>query len=389
MMQAEILKTLEDSHTSGFYNKRDIMLVEGKGAKVYSASGKEYIDCVAGQGVALLGHGNPRVASAVTDQARKIITCPEMFYNDKRAQFLNKLAEITPDGIERFFLCNSGTEAVEAAIKIARISTGKKGIIAMKHGFHGRSLGALSATWQPKYREPVEPLVPGFTHINYNDAEALKKAIDDDTAAVIIEVIQGEGGINIADYDYIKNISGVCKEKDVLLILDEIQTGFGRTGKYFAFEHYDIKPDLICMAKGIAGGIPMGVTAIGDKVGELPKRTHGSTFGGNPLACAAGLASLGYIEENNLLARSQELGDYFLEKLRGMESDIVKDVRGKGLMIGVQLKQRVGPYLQALQDNGVLAFAAGTLVIRFLPPLVIEKEEIDFVMDVTKMVLKQ
>ena len=368
------IQNTEFQHTSGVYTKRPIAIVRGQGARLWDSDGREYIDCVGGQGTANIGHANPSVARAIADQAQVLISCPEMFYNDRRASLEAKLAEIT--GLERVFLCNSGTEAVEAALKFARVFTGRKEIVATMRGFHGRTFGSLSATWEKKYREPVEPLVPGFTHVPYNDLEAIRSTINNDTAAVIIEVVQGEGGVRPGSADYLLGVQNACKEKGALLIVDEVQTGFGRTGKLFAHQHYGLEPDLLCVAKSIAGGFPMGATLFKSELGELPYQVHGSTFGGNPLACAAALASIAFIQENHLPERAMELGTWFQEMLSEINSPIIREVRGIGLMVGIELKKKVTPFLAALMDRGVLALPAGLTVMRFLPPLVIAKEDL-------------
>ncbi len=384
---ADVLKCVEDSHTSGLYRKRGPVIVSGRDALLQDIEGRQYIDCVAGHGAAAVGHSNAMVAEAVSRQAARLITCPESFYNDKRAEFLGILAGTLPEGLRRFFLCNSGTEAVEAAIKFARVATGRQQIVAAKRGFHGRSLGALSATWEPKYKEPFVPLVPGFKHVTYNDLDSMREAVSEQTAAVLLEPVQGEGGVHVADNDYLHGVQQICQEAGALLVLDEIQTGSGRTGKMFAFEHSDVIPDMICLAKAVAGGVPMGVVAVGERLGTLPKGVHASTFGGNPLACAAGCAALTYIIEENLPKRAHDLGLHFFDRLRAIHSPLVREVRGKGLMVGVEIKAKNARYLEALLDRGVLALSAGSTVIRFLPPLVIQKQQLDFVADQLEKVL--
>ncbi len=381
MTNDQALIELEDGYTSGVYTKRPLVIVRGEGAKLWDAQGRAYIDCVGGHGVVNVGHCHPRVAAAIREQAGRLITCPESFYNDRRAELQAELVRIAPPGLERVFLCNSGAEAVEGAIKFARLATGRPGIVAAKNGFHGRTLGALSATWRPQYRQPFEPLVPGFVHVPYNDEDALEEAIGDDTAAVILEVVQGEGGVTIGDGDYLQGVQRLCQERGALFIIDEVQTGFGRTGRMFACEHHGLEPDLLCLAKAIAGGIPMGAVLLGSRVGKLPSRAHGSTFGGNPLACAAALAAIRVIEEETLPQRAAELGAYFISRLRGLDSPLVREVRGLGLMIAIELKHRAGPYLAALMERGVLALSAGPIVMRFLPPLVISVEDMDAVVE--------
>lgn len=373
------IKILESQHTSGVYAKRDIAIVRGKGALLYDDQGGEYIDCVGGQGVANLGHAHPAVAAAIAKQAQTLITCPEMFYNDRRAELASRLCALA--GRPRIFLCNSGAESIEAAFKFARISTRRTKIIAAMRGFHGRTFGALSATWNKKYREPFEPLVPGFVHVPYNNLERLAQVVDGETAAVVLEVVQGEGGVYPGSAEYLQGAQRLCRQAGALLIIDEVQTGFGRTGRFFAFQHYGLEPDLVCAAKSLAGGLPMGAVLIGDSVGEIPTGSHGTTFGGNPLACAAALAVLQTMEQEQLPQRAAELGNYLLERLKGINSPRVREVRGLGLMIGIEIRQKVAPYLQALMERGVLALAAGLTVIRLLPPLVIEQQQLDRVVE--------
>ena len=376
---------LENRFGSGVYAKRDLAILRGQGALLYDEAGREYIDCVGGQGVANLGHAHPKVVEAIRAQAGTLITCPEMFYNDRRAALVEKLCTLV--GMPRVFLCNSGTEAIEAAIKFARLATGRTHVLAAMRAFHGRTFGALSATWNKKYREPFEPLVPDFSHVPYNDLEKLEGAITERTAAVMLEVVQGEGGVYLGDADYLQAAQRLCRERGALLIIDEVQTGFGRTGKMFAYQHYGLQPDLLCVAKSIAGGLPMGAVLIGERVGELPPGTHGSTFGGNPLACAASLAALDALVEERLPERAAEMGEYLMAGLRQIRSPLVREVRGLGLMVGIELKQKVAPYLQALMERGVLALPAGLTVIRLLPPLVITREQIDCVIRALSEVL--
>ena len=379
------IQELESQFTSGVYAKRPLAVVRGKGARVWDSDENEYIDCVGGQGSANVGHANPVVAEALARQAQTLITCPEMFYNDRRAELEQKLTSIT--GLPRVFLCNSGTEAVEAAIKFARLATKRTGIIAAMRGFHGRTFGALSATWEKKYREPFEPLVPDYSHIVYNDVAALDEAIDHKTAALLLEIVQGEGGVRPGTAGFLITAQAMCRERGALLILDEVQTGFGRTGKMFAFQHYGLAPDLLCVAKSMAGGFPMGATLIGARLGVLPSQVHGSTFGGNPLGCAASLAAIGFIEEQRLADRAAELGAWFIEQLRQIESPVIREVRGLGLMVGIELKQKVTPYLQELLQHGVLALPAGLTTMRFLPPLVVEQSDLAKVVAAVREVL--
>jgi acetylornithine/LysW-gamma-L-lysine aminotransferase len=378
----------ESQHTSGVYAKRELTIVRGEGAKLWDDQGNEYIDCVGGQGAANLGHAHPAVLAAINQQASALISCPEMFYNPQRAALSARLTEIAPGKMERVFLSNSGTEAVEAAFKFARYSTGKRKIIAAMRGFHGRTMGALSATWNKHYREPFEPLVPDFEHVPYDKLDRLEAAIDGNTAAVILEVVQGEGGVYPGSAEYLQGAQELCRERGALLIIDEIQTGFGRTGKMFACEHYGLEPDLLCLAKSIGGGIPMGAVLIGARVGELSPGVHGSTFGGNPLAAASALSVLEVLENEQLSQKAADLGAYALSKIKAIQSPLIREVRGLGLMIGIEIKQKVAPYLQAMTERGVLAQPAGLSVIRLLPPLVISKEQIDRVVEVLEEVLQ-
>jgi acetylornithine/LysW-gamma-L-lysine aminotransferase len=379
--------TLEDAHDSGLYPKQPLVLVRGEGARVWDADGREYIDCIGGHGVANVGHANPAVIQAITRQVQQLSVCPNGFYNDQRAQLLSELARIAPPGLDRAFLCNSGTEAVEAALKFARLSTSRTKVIAAMRGFHGRTFGAVSATWRKEYRQPFEPLVPGFEFVPYNRLERMEQAVDEQTAAVILEVVQGEGGVIPGDGHYLRGVQALCQERGALFIVDEVQTGFGRTGRMFASEHHDLKPDLLCSAKAIAGGLPMGAVLIGPRVAPLRRKSHGTTFGGNPLACAAALATIRYIESEGLVQRSAELGSHLLEGLQAISAPQVRQARGLGLMAAVELKERAAPYLAALAERGVLALSAGANVIRFLPPLVISAEDVDTVVEQVSTVL--
>ncbi|MDW8141680.1 MAG: aminotransferase class III-fold pyridoxal phosphate-dependent enzyme, partial [Candidatus Bipolaricaulota bacterium] len=288
---------------------------------------------------------------------------------------------IAPKNLKRVFLCNTGTEALEGAIKFARGFTKKPGIIAMMRGFHGRTLGALSATWNPKYREPFEPLVPKFSFVPFGDIAKLESAITDETAAVLLEPVQGEGGVHVATAEYLQAVRRLCSQKNILLILDEIQTGFGRTGRLFACEHAQIEPDILCLSKSMGGGVPIGAVLLREDI-TLEKAEHGSTFGGNPLACAAARATIEYIVERDLVRQARENGAYFLARLRELEGfGPVREARGLGLMLGLELKEKSAPYLAKLIEHGILALQAGPTVMRFLPPLEISRAEIDHVIE--------
>jgi [amino-group carrier protein]-gamma-(L-lysyl/L-ornithyl)-L-glutamate aminotransferase len=379
----------EDAHTSGLYQKRPLAIVRGEGARVWDADGREYIDCVGGQGSANLGHGNAAVADALAEQARRLASSTELFYNDRRAELYDVLARILPPALDRVFLCNSGTESLEAAFKFARMATKRPRVVATMRGFHGKTMGALAATWGPEYREALggDALFPGTAHIPFNKPEALDAAITTDTAAFVIELVQGEGGVRPATQEFVAEAARVCRARGALLIVDEVQTGFCRTGTMFALERYGIVPDLLCLAKSIAGGLPMGAVVFARTVGDLPKRSHSSTFGGNPLACGAAVAAIGEMQRLDLARCARERGEQLLDGLRGIESPKVREVRGLGLLCGIELKENSGPAIKALQDRGVLALGAGPTVVRYLPPLVITPQQVDAVIAATADVL--
>ena len=381
------IRKWETDFGAGCYPMREQILVKGRGALVWDAEGREYIDCVAGHGVANVGHAHPAVVESIRDQAGKLITCSATFYNEPRALLLQKLNALTPPALQRAFLCNSGTEAVEAALKMARYVSGKSGVISAMRSFHGRTLGALSATHNPRYKKPFQPLVPGFVHVPFNNYEKLAAAVNADTGAIILEIIQGEGGVHIGDRDYFERVRALCDARDIILIIDEIQSGFCRTGKMFAFQHMEIEPDILCVAKAMGGGMPMGAIFFPDRF-RFAAGLHGSTFGGNPLACAAALAAIGVMLREGLAIQAWEKGQYVMEKLRGLSSPKIREVRGRGLMIGLDLRERVKPHIEALARQGVLALPAGTTVLRLLPPLVITYEQLDRVVEKVARVLE-
>ncbi|MCS6827752.1 MAG: aminotransferase class III-fold pyridoxal phosphate-dependent enzyme, partial [Caldilinea sp.] len=354
--------------------------------------GRRYLDLGSAQGVALLGHCHPALSNAIAEQAQTLISCPNFLYNDVRARFAAKLVEVLPPHLKHIFLANSGAEAIDGAIKFARLTTGRTRLIAFRSAFHGRTVGALALTWEKKYREPFLPLLD-VLHLPYNNLAKVDEALDENVAAVFVEVVQGEGGVNIGDGDFLRGLEQLCRERGALLVIDEIQTGFGRTGRWFGFEHHGLQPDIICLAKGLGAGFPMGAIAYTERVQEtLYVGAHGSTFGGNPLACAAGLAAVQTYQREGLVERSAQLGAYFLrrlqEELTGLA--LVREVRGLGLMLAVELRQKAGPYLKALmEERSVIALPAGPNVIRFLPPLIITEEEIEFGVQATAAILRQ
>ncbi|MBI2982878.1 MAG: aspartate aminotransferase family protein, partial [Chloroflexi bacterium] len=337
-----------------------------------------------------LGHGNVAVAEAIAHQARTLASCTELFYNDRRAELYDVLATLLPKELDRVFLCNSGAEAIEGAFKFARMATARTTIVATMRAFHGKTMGALAATWGPEYRETLggEALFPGTRHVPFNKAEALDAAITTDTAAFVIELVQGEGGVRPANAEFVREAVRVCRERGALLIVDEVQTGFCRTGTMFAIERYGIVPDILCLAKSVAGGVPMGAIAFSRAVGDLPKRSHSTTFGGNPLACAAAIAAIGEMRRLDLARCARERGEQLFDGLRGIESPRIREVRGLGLLVGIELKENAGPAIKRLQDLGVLALGAGPTVVRYLPPLVITADQVDAVIRATAEALR-
>ncbi|MCC7208595.1 MAG: aspartate aminotransferase family protein [Anaerolineae bacterium] len=374
------LNALEDAHSSGVYVKRDVQIVRGEGAILWDAGGNRYIDLVGGQGTANLGHCHPAIVAAVREQVGTLIACPELFHHPLRARYQAELCAAT--GMPRVFLCNSGAEAIEAALKAARLATGRAGIISTMRGFHGRTMGALSTTWEKTYREPFAPLLPDVSFVPYNNVDRLAAALTPNTAAVIVEAVQGEGGVHPAQPGYLQAVRDLCDASGALFILDEVQTGFGRTGDLFAHQHDGVRPDLLCLAKSMAGGLPMGALCIGVRAGALPPASHGSTFGGNPVACAAALAALDVLQRTDLIARARDLGARALDHLRAnLPENAAREARGRGLMIGIELRGKVAPVLRHLQRRGVLALPAGATVLRLLPPLVIEEADLFAALD--------
>ena len=356
----------------------EAVFVRGEGCWMVDSEGHRYLDLSSAQGVAMLGHCHPRVTTAIVHQAQTLALCPNYLYNDVRAQFADALIGVLPGHLPHAFLCNSGAEAVDGALKFARLTTGRQRFVSTTKGFHGRTFGALSVTWEPKYREGFGPLLD-TTHVPFNDPAALDAAVTDDTAAVIVEIVQGESGVNLSTPAFIETAARVCRERGALLIADEIQTGFGRTGRWFACEHVGVQPDLLCMAKGLGGGFPMGAVAYSARVrAALSQGAHGSTFGGSPLACAAGLAAIGAYRDEHLIERSADMGAQMLALLRSRLDGVamVRDIRGLGLMIAVELRGKVAPVLKRLMlEHRVIALPAGPTILRLLPPLILSEDE--------------
>lgn len=377
----------EEEYGLGIYPKRGLVLVRGENAKVWDSTGRCYLDCIAGHGSANIGHARPEVAAAVAEQARRLVACSNSFYNEVRGLFLERLAAVAPAGLTRIFLCNSGTEAVEAALKIARFATGRHEMVAAFRGFHGRTLGALSVTQQPAYREGFGPLLEGVTFVPFNQPERLRAAVTERTAAVILEAVQGEGGVHPATPEFLQSAAQACRANGAKLILDEVQTGFGRTGRWFALQHFGLQPDLVCTAKSVAGGLPSGaVFCRRDTV--LPPGKHGTTFGGNPLSCAVGVAALEVMHKEDLPRQAEEKGRYLGDRLARLSSPRIREIRRSGLMIGIELGEKAKVYIHRLQEEGVLVLPAGPTVIRLLPPLTIGYAELDEIIGMLARVLE-
>jgi acetylornithine/LysW-gamma-L-lysine aminotransferase len=371
---------IENRFLANVFSKKPVVLTRGKGALVWDINGKEYVDCSTSYGVALLGHCHPKVVAAIQAQAEQLITCHGCYYNNKRAEFIQKLIKITPKGLDKAFLSNSGAESVECAIKLARKYAGKPEIIALMGAFHGKTMGALSATWDKKYREPFMPLVPEFKHVAPDNADKIREAITEKTAAVLMEPIRGEGGVRVPPDGYLQAVREICDEKNVLLIFDEVQTSFGRTGKLFGCQNWGVTPDVMCLAKPFAGGLPIGITVAKENImSALKVGEHSTTFSGSPLVCAAGCAAIDALVEEKLAERAAEMGKYFKVQLEALQAKhkIVKEVRGLGLMLGVELRYDVLNVILKAAERGVLVLDAGRTVVRLLPPLVIEKEQIN------------
>lgn len=382
----------EDQFMGNLYQRFPVTVERGSGAHVWDTDGKEYIDCMGGYGVALVGYKNQKINNAITDQIDKIITVHSSLYSKTREEFLKTLIDLAPDGLTQVHLNNSGAEAIEAAMKLARKFTGKKKMIAMKGSYHGKSFGALSLTFNPKYRKAFEPLVQSISFVPFGDVEALRQSVDDDTACVILEPIQGESGIIVAPDGFLQEVRKICDERQIVLIFDEIQAGLGRTGRLWACDHWDTAPDIMCLAKGIAGGVPMGATLVRPEIlASMKKGEHSSTFGGNPLSCAAATATLKTLTDDGLVKNAKEMGDIFREGLEGIKErhSIIREIRGKGLMIGVEMKFEIRDILMALIDRGVLMLYSGRNILRILPPLVISKEDIAKVLDILDSVITE
>ena len=376
-MNTQELIKIEDDYFINTFTRQPIVLDHGEGVKVTDIDGNEYLDMFAGIAVNALGHNHPKLVKAIQEQAEKLIHISSIYYNEPALIYAKKLIEMT--SFDRIFYANSGAEANEGAIKLAVKYTGKSEVISTVESFHGRTVVTLAATGHEHYHEPFKAILPkGFINVPYNDIEAMKEAITENTAAIIVEPIQGEGGINIPDMEYLKEIEKICKEKDIVFIVDEVQTGFGRCGTLFAHELFDVKPDIMTMAKGIGGGVPMGGILATEKVASaFVPGDHGTTFGGGPLVCAAANAVLDTIVDENILDNVNEVGDYFISELKKLDKDVIAEVRGKGLMVGLELTKPGAEYVDKLREAGFLINCTADKVLRFVPPLIITKEEVD------------
>ncbi|MGC9021359.1 MAG: aspartate aminotransferase family protein [Candidatus Methanodesulfokora sp.] len=363
------------------YGSRGLEIVRGEGQYVWDSNNRKYIDCHTGHGVAFLGHRNPKIVESVREQLGRIVTLSSSYDHRLREEVADSLERITPKQYSHFYLLNSGSEAVDFALKVARKITGRKKFLSFIGAFHGRTFGALSVTWNPKYRRPFEPLLD-VEFVKFNDVSAAEEAITRDVAAVIVEPIQGEGGINPASKEFMKALREMTEERDVILIVDEIQTGFGRTGNVWASDSYKVYGDIMLAGKAIGGGIPVSIAFLGDEIGNsLSEGDHGSTFGGNLLAMAAVKASINVLLEDNVPSKAEAAGLRLMKGLEGACKNlkIVRDIRGSGLMIGIDLRFDPKPVLEHLQQSGILALKAGTTVIRLLPPYLINDNDIDFI----------
>ena len=386
------LTAIEEQVAGGLFIKRgDMLFSHGEGVYLFDTDGTRYLDFTSAQGVAMLGHAHPGVAQAIAAQAGQLMSLPSFLYGTTRARFMAKIREVLPSHLPHVFLCNSGTEAIEASMKFARLVTGRPQLVSATRSFHGRTTGALALTWNPKSKDPFQPLMPDATHTPFNKPEALARDVTENTAALFLEVIQGEGGVNLASCAYLQAAQAICREKGALLVIDEIQTGFGRTGYWFAHQHAGLQPDLVCMAKGLGAGFPIGAVAFTEAIRDhMYMGVHGSTFGGNPLACAAGLAALSAYQNENVIEHAAQMGAYLMENLQSRLQDrrIIRTIRGRGLIVGIELRTHVAPFLKTLlQDHRILVLNAGPRILRLLPPLVVEESHVDEVLEALASVL--
>lgn len=379
---------LQQKYVLNTYVNRQLTLVRGQGVFLYGEDGGRYLDLMGNYGVNIFGHSHPKITKVIAAQLKRLTVLHGSFGNDVRAEASEALVKRCGENYARVYWSNSGAEAVEAALKFAVLATGKRRFIACENGYHGKTLGALSATGGDKYKKQFEPLLWEFARVPFDDIEALEKAIDAETAAFIIEPVQGEGGVLIPAEDYLSKAREICSRRGILLVIDEIQTGAGRTGRFLVSE--GVPADIICLGKGLAGGLPVGATLVSEKVAQsVPRHMHTSTFGGNPLACAGVIATLNLLDEK-LMARVAEVGRYFGEELAALRSGLISEIRGRGLMFGLTIKDnKRDKVLQLLQKERILAIPAGDDVVRLLPPLILEKKHVDLGVGALKKVLSQ
>ena len=378
---------LQQKYIVNTYVNRGVTFIKGQGIYLYDVAGNKYLDMMSNYGVSIFGHSDKIITKKLSHQLKLITTLHGSFNNDKRSEASELLIKRSGQTYTNVYWCNSGTEANEAALKFAVAVTGKKKIITCNHGYHGKTLGSLSVTYGDKYRKPFLPLLWQVEFIAHNNPQALEKAIDSNTAAFIVEPIQGEGGIYVPNINYLKKVREICNKRGVILIIDEVQTGMGRTGSLLCSQKSGIEADILTLGKGLAGGIPVGATLINNKVSAVIfKGLHTSTFGGNPLACAGVIATINKID-GRLLKHVTEMGSYFIKELKLIKSSTILDVRGQGLMIGVDVKEDRNGLLKKLQGEKILAIPAGETVVRFLPPFIVEKKHIDETVDKLKQIL--
>ena len=380
----------EESILANVYHRYPLTAVRGRGASLWDPDGKEYIDCMGGYGVAVVGHCNPSVVKAVKEQAEKLITCHGSLYNDARSEFAERMISVAPPGLDKLFLCNSGAEAVECAVKLARKNTSRNDIVSMMGSYHGKTMGALSTTWNQKYRAPFSAVLPKTKFIPFGKLDKAEESVTSDTAAIIVEPVQGESGIHVAPDDFLSGLREISDKNGCLLIFDEVQSGFGRTGKMWASEHWGVTPDIMCAAKGIGGGLPLGATFSTEEImSSFGPGDHTSTFGGNPLSCSAGIAAIDYMRKEKLIDEASRLGRLFRDGLERLVIDhrVGREVRGLGLMLALELRFEVKNILFDALKSGIILLYSGRNNLRFLPPLVIKEKQIAQVMKVLEDLL--
>jgi LysW-gamma-L-lysine/LysW-L-ornithine aminotransferase len=380
----------EDSYLINLYQRFPVTIERAQGATIWDTDGKEYIDCMGGYGVAIIGHCNKDVIDAITLQMNKLMVCHMSTYNNSRLEFLSKLKSVAPDNLNKIFFSNSGAESIEAALKFARKFSQKTGVVSMYGGYHGKTFGSLSVTYNSKYRKSFSPLLEGVKFVPFGDISLLSEAIDESIGTVIIEPIQGESGIIMPPEGYVKAVRELCTEKNLVLIFDEIQTGLGRTGKMWAGENWNAVPDIMCIAKGIASGIPTGVTFVKEEIANcMNLGEHSSTFAGNPISSSAGSATIDTIIKEDLVTKASDTGTYFKKKLIELKDKhpIIRDVRGLGMMLALESRFDVRDILMDGIKNGLLMLYSGRTVIRLLPPLVMKKEQVSRAIEIMDEIL--